>query len=139
LVENAFIGKKDKPTDTELSAALGSVKAVWDQLITDLATELKVDIQEWKSYSVKAGWALRLLQKKRTIVWMAPCKDCFRVAFILGDKAVKAARQAKLPKKILDLLDEAPRYPEGTGLRIEVKNARELAAIKKLAVIKIAN
>jgi hypothetical protein len=61
------------------------------------------------------------------------------VALILGDKAVAAARQSNLAKSTLKLLDEAPRYPEGTGLRLMVKAQKDLAAIKKLALIKMAN
>ena len=37
-------------------------------------------------------------------------------------------------KATLKLLDEAPRYPEGTGLRLMVKTAKDLAAIRKLAL-----
>jgi hypothetical protein len=40
---------------------------------------------------------------------------------------------------VLKLLDEAPHYAEGTGLRLVVKAAKDLAAIQKLALIKLAN
>jgi hypothetical protein len=36
-------------------------------------------------------------------------------------------------------LDEAPHYAEGTGVRLIVKAQKDLAAIKKLALIKLAN
>jgi hypothetical protein len=38
---NAFIGKPDPPTDADLETALGSVKAIWDQPIAQLA-EIKL-------------------------------------------------------------------------------------------------
>jgi hypothetical protein len=44
-----------------------------------------------------------------------------------------------LSKTTFKLLDEAPRYPEGTGLRLMVKARKDLAAIRKLALIKRAN
>jgi hypothetical protein len=135
---NAFIGKTTQPTPKELSAALGSSVELWDQLVDWLA-EQGAATQEWNSYSPKAGWALRLKHKKRNIIYLAPCVGCFRVALILGDKAVAAARQGDLSKSTLKLLDEAPRYPEGTGLRLIVKAAKDLAAIRKLALIKLAN
>ncbi len=136
---NAFIGKTKKPTEEELAAALGPAKAVWDRFIAGLAEENGVDVQEWSSYSRKAGWSLRLKRKKRTIVWLAPCQGCFRVAFILGDKAMKAARECQLPKRVVKILDEAPKYPEGTGVRIAVKGDKDIAVLKKLAAIKLAN
>ena len=136
---NAFINKSKQPTSAELAAALGPAKAVWDQLLADLNREFDVNVHEWNSYSPKAGWSLRVKRKERTIVWLAPCPGAFRVAFILGDKAVLAAQEAKLPKRILKIINEAPKYPEGTGVRLEVKSSKDIATLKKLAAIKLAN
>jgi Protein of unknown function (DUF3788) len=139
MTPNAFINKPKQPTNAELAAALGPAKSVWDQLLADLAQEYGANVHEWNSYSLKAGWSLRVKRKARTIVWLAPCPGCFRVAFILGDKAVQAARQSRLPQRIVKALDEAPKYPEGTGVRLEVKSSRDIGTLKKLAAIKLAN
>lgn len=136
---NAFIGKAEKPTDRELSAALGSSSDTWKELIDWLANEHGVAIQEWKSYSPKFGWSLQLKLKKRTIVHLSPCNNFFLALFILGDKAVEAARQSKLSQSLARIIDEAPRYPEGTGIRLTVKKTKDLASIRKLAEIKLAN
>ena len=135
---NAFIGKTTKPTETEVAAALGSTAALWKQLV-DWMAEQGVGESEWNSSGAKYGWALKLKLKKRTIVYLGPCNGCFRVAFVLGDRAVAAARKSDLAKGTLKLLDEAPRYAEGTGVRLMVKAAKDLAAIRKLALIKLAN
>ena len=135
---NAFIGKTKLPTIEEVNAALGPAAKVWHELVDWFAGQKVVD-QEWNSYSPKAGWALRLKVKKRNIIYLSPCAGCFRVAFIFGDKTMAAARQASLSKSTLKLLDEAPRYPEGTGLRLTVKSSKDLVAIRKLALIKLAN
>ena len=135
---NAFIGKTAQPTAKEVITALGSTAELWKQLV-DWFAEQGVTVQEWNSYSPKAGWALRLKVKKRNIIYLAPCAGCFRIAFIFGDKAVAAAREGGLSKALLKLFDEAPRYPEGTGLRLVVKASKDLAAIRKLAIIKLAN
>ncbi len=135
---NAFIGKTTKPTEAEVATALGSTAALWKQLV-DWMAEQGVGESEWNSSGAKYGWSLRLKQKKRNIVYLIPCAGCFRVAFALGDKAVATARGSDLPKSTLKVIDEAPRYAEGTGVRLMVKAAKELAAIKKLALIKMAN
>lgn len=139
MIPNAFINKPKPPTDAELNAALGPAKAVWDQLLDDLARECEANIHEWKCYSPKWGWSLRAMRKKRTIVWLAPCLGYFQVAFIFGDKAMQAARQTKWPKRIVKVMDEAPKYMEGTGIRLEVKSSRDIGTLKKLAAIKLAN
>ena len=70
---------------------------------------------------------------------LSPCDESFRVAFILGDRAVKAARQSYLPKSMLKIIHDAPHYAEGTGVRLEFKRSADFGAIRKLALIKLAN
>src|SRR5664279_4539073 len=132
---NAFIGRTLPPTDDELSAQLGAARVLWDELLA----ELGLPIQEWHSYSPTAGWSLKLILKKRTILYLAPCHGSFRVAFVLGAKAVEAARQSKLSKAVRKIIDEAPRYAEGTGVRLQITARTDLAAVKKLAAVKLAN
>lgn len=136
--QNAFIGQTAQPAPEEVTAALGESNDAWTTLLDWLA-EQGVAVEEWKSISPKYGWSLRLKLKKRTIVHLSPCTGCFRAAFILGDKAVAAARNSDLSKDVLKLLDEATRYAEGTGIRLVVRQKKDLAAIRKLAVIKLAN
>ncbi len=138
MLPNAFIGKLKPPTTSELAAELGPAQSIWDKLLADLANE-GVDLQEWNSYSPKAGWSLKVKRGKRTILYLAPCRSCFRVAFALGDRAVEAARQSKLPARAIRMLDEAKRYPEGTAVRIEVKKSGEIALVEQLARIKRDN
>jgi hypothetical protein len=136
---NAFILQKTQPTATELASALGPSAGTWKQLVDWLATEQGVTEEEWKSISPKYGWSLRLKLKKRTIVHLGPCHGCFRVVFILGDRAVEAARKSDLPKAVIKAIDEATRYAEGTGIRLTVKGSKDLAPVRKLALIKLAN
>src|ERR1035438_3395425 len=90
---NAFIGKPGMPTDDDLAAELGrSAKALWDRLLAGLAERHNIVTREWNSYSPKAGWSLRLKRDKRTILYLSPCRGCFRASFALGGKAVEAAR-----------------------------------------------
>jgi hypothetical protein len=139
-IPNAFIGKIEKPTNEELLAVLGPSAKLWNEYVDWMAAELGVATQEWKGVCVKKyGWALRLKVKARNIVYLSPCAGCFRVAFVLGDKAVAAARAAELPENASQALAESTRYPEGTGLRLIVKKAGDLSGICRLAEIKLAN
>lgn len=134
---NVFIGKKTKPTDADVSKALGPAKVLWDQVIDVLKKDCPT--KEWNSYSVKAGWSLKLKKKDRTILYLGPLAGGFRVAFVLGDKAVQAARESQLPKPMIKLIDEAKKYAEGTALRFNVTTAADVDTVKKLADIKLAH
>jgi Protein of unknown function (DUF3788) len=139
MTPNAFIGKAERPTDEDLTAALGPAKTAWDRLIDDLAEECGIVGQEWNSYSRMAGWSLRLKREQRNIVYLSPRQGSFLVSFALGDKAVQAARQSKLPPRVIKIINEAKRYAEGTGVRLEVKTSKDIAAVKMLAAIKLEN
>ena len=139
VAANAFVGKSERPNRDELAAALGATNALWDELASDLARENQIDVQEWKSSSPKAGWSLRLKRGERTIVYLIPLQGAIQAALVLGDRAVKAAQQSALPARVRRIIAEAPRYAEGTGVRITVTWPEDVLAIKKLVRIKSEN
>jgi hypothetical protein len=139
ISENVFAGQATSPTERELASVLGRGHSLWLNLAADLKRDLKLDGEEWNSYSVKAGWSLRLQSKNRNIVYFSPRTGWFLASFILGEKAVAAARKSKLPVRILKMIDEAKRYPEGTAVRIEVHAAADADIVKTLAKIKFEN
>jgi hypothetical protein len=139
MTTNAFVGRTKAPTDADLRSALGAAKPLWDQVVVDMARELELSDSEWKSYGAKYGWALRLKRGKRNIVHLSPGEGRFTVLFILGDRAVAAARASRLGVAATKLIDAAPRYPEGTGIRLDVTRARQIPLIRKLARIKLDN
>jgi len=139
LSENAFIGALKHPADSGLAKALGPAKKRWDRLVTDLAQKHEVTEREWKSYSKKSGWTLRLKRKGRAIVYLSPYRGSFLAAFALGDRAVAAARESNLPEEILKIIAESRRYVEGTAVRIEVRRAQDVKAVEALSVIKLSH
>lgn len=137
MFANAFIGQVEEPTDDGLGAELGPAKQLWDRLVAELADEHGITIREWSSYSRKAGWALRLRCEKRAIVYLSPSRGGFMASFVLGDKAVAAARNSKLPRRVIRIIDEAKRYAEGTAVRLDVTGPKDVAIVKRLAVVKL--
>ncbi len=139
MIVNAFAGKDTQPSEAELAEVLGPAKAVWDRLLAELAQECNLTAQEWNSYSRKAGWTLRLKHGDRNTVYLSPGDGCFMASFALGDKAIRAARASQLPQSVIDVIDHAKRYAEGTAVRLDVRTPRQIAAVKKLAAIKLDN
>jgi len=139
MEQNAFAGQARKPTGAALASVLGKSEPLWRGLVADLKRELKLDAAEWHSSSVKLGWSLRLQLKRRNIVYLGPRAGYFVAAFALGDKAVAAAQQSELPAPVIKIINEAKRYAEGTAVRIEVRQAEDVAAVKALAKIKTEN
>ena len=140
LPPNVFVGKKTAPSEKEVAAAIGATKPLWDQLITSLQSdEFKVHDREWNCAAPKYGWSLRLKRAGRNIIYLAPISGAFRVAYVLGKKAVAAALASDLPDATKQMIKHAPVYPEGTGVRFEVRSQEDIAIVLKLARFKLEN
>jgi len=136
---SAFDDKSRTPRSSELKETLGRSSALWDQLKIYLASEYQPLTEKWMFSGAKWGWSLQLKRKKRTILYITPCKRHFLVGFALGERAVKAAHESDLPGSVLTLIDSAPKYAEGRGVRMEVRIKKDLENAKELAAIKMAN
>ena len=136
---SAFADKSSTPGSKQLKETLGRSSTLWDQLRDHLASEYQPLSEKWMFAGANWGWSLQLKQKKRTVLYMTPCKKHFLAGFVLGEKAVKAAHESDLPDAVLTLIDGARKYAEGRGVRIEVRTKKDLDSTKTLAAIKMAN
>jgi hypothetical protein len=57
----------------------------------------------------------------------------------MGESACLAAQRSGLPPHVLEIIQQAPKYPEGRGVRLEVRGKKDLVNVEKLASIKMAN
>ena len=136
---SSFSDKTNPPTNAELRSALGDAYASWTGLLALLAERIDPITEVWGFTSASTGWGLRLRHKDRVILYMTPQQDQFLVSFVLGEKAVAAAHAARLSAAVLSAVSSAPRYAEGRGVRIAVKQRRQIAALAALARIKSEN
>jgi hypothetical protein len=136
---SAFDDKSRPPKEADLATTLGKTLAHWKQLRELIEARFAPLSQDWGFSSKSTGWGLRLKQEKRTVLYMTPREGHFLASFALGEKAVKAAHESALPASILEVIDSAPKYAEGRGVRLVVKSARDVRNVERLAVIKMAN
>jgi hypothetical protein len=133
---SAFVDGATAPTDDDLRTMLGRSHAVWRTLIDTVGERIGPVTELWARTSKSTGWGLRLRQKDRVILYMAPQRNQFVVSFALGEKAVAAALATRLPAAIREAIEAAPRYAEGRGVRITVTSVRQVPALVALAQVK---
>ena len=112
---------------------------MWAALRADLSSEFAPLNGKWSFSGTSHGWILQLRQKQRTVLYMVPCPGYFVASFALGEKACQSAHGSRLPTRVLEIIQHAPKYPEGRGVRLEVRNKKDLANVEALASIKMAN
>ncbi len=131
--------KARAPTEGDLAAALGRSKKLWDRLIAHAQDEYAPLTQVWSHSGAKYGWSLRLIRKKRTILYLIPQAKHFLTAFVLGKKATDVLRQNPLPVAMMAIIEDAPVYGEGRGFRLPTRVKADLQAILQLAAVKMEN
>ena len=131
----AFHDSTTVPSDRELAATLGPAESLWSRFATDVRASCGPLTDEW-SFSKAFGWTLRLKHPTRVLVYLTPGRSHFLASFVLGDKACNAIRAARVPAAILAMIEAAPQYAEGRGVRIQVRTKRELNAVLKIAGLK---
>jgi hypothetical protein len=134
-----FDDRSTPPTEAMLSAALGSSFVHWSQLKQALAANHPPVSFEWGFTSKNTGWGMRVKHKERVILYMTPCEGYFLASLALGDKALKAAKESTLPRKVLKIIAGSKRYAEGTGIRLEIRNTADVQSAEKLARIKLSH
>jgi len=134
-----FDDKEHQPEDSDLVEALAETQRYWDDLKSILAENFQPLAADWGFSGKKWGWSLRIKQKARTILYMTPRSGHFVVGFALGQKAVDAAHATDLPRSVLELIDAAPKFAEGRGVRLEVRTEDDQRSVVRLADVKMAN
>jgi hypothetical protein len=134
-----FTDKSTEPTTASLLEVLGATGVLWTDLRQYLEEEYGPLVEEWKHYGQKSGWLLKLLRKKRNLFFLTPYDGCFRMTFVFGDKAVAAIEESDVPREIIEELRQARKYAEGRGVSLSLRTPEDMATVKKLVAIKLAN
>jgi hypothetical protein len=136
-MKSIFIDKLKTPNDYDLKSGLKDCYWWWKELEN---YTLELDSQNnrlWKYTSEKFGWGFQIKDKKRAIVYLLPRDKYFKVGLVFGMKAVKKIMSTNIHDSIKKLINDAPEYAEGKGIRIDVKDDSLLNDIKELIQIKI--
>jgi len=126
------------PSREELVGMIGESQTFWDRLMKHLRAEYAPLSEKWNFSEQNFGWSLRLMQRQRTVLYLVPRPGHFLVAFILGEDVIRVARQAGLHTRDVDLIRKAPKFANGKGVRLEVREGKDLGSIKRLATAKMA-
>ena len=115
----------------------GKVAKYWQEIKTYVTQTYGPTTEEWKYYNEKSGWMMKLLLKKRNLLFFVPLQAGFKLSLIFGDRAVAEIMAGDIKEEIKERLKAAKNYMEGTGINVEVKTAGDVKTIKKLLDIKI--
>jgi hypothetical protein len=132
---SALDDRAREPTPSDLRRVLAVADPLWRQLVSHASESFPPVTGQW-GHSARGGWSLRLKRHDRVLLYLTPQASAILVGVVLGEKAAQAAHAAGLPGPVLDLIDEAPRYAEGRGIRLTVATDADLTVAKQLLALK---
>ena len=134
-----FTNKNARPTDKDLTAALGPGQGLWNSLVEYLREPHAVQEELKFCYGRKYGWARQFRSKGKLLTSLFPNKGHLVVLIILNLESLEDVSLLNLHRNALEAIEKATEYPEGKWLFISVKNADDLNDIKDLLKIKMGS
>jgi len=136
MATSIFDIKEIVPDEEDLEGVLKSSFNAYNELISYLESSYGLLTNEWKFYSKKAGWTLRISGEKRNLLFISPNDDYFLVTLNMSVKVSKIVLDSDISDNTKDLLKKAKVYQEGTGVILEVKTIKDLEDIKTILNIR---
>jgi hypothetical protein len=121
------------PGHDELVELLGRSHAAFRALTHDRAGATC----EWKRYSRKGPWALKVSEGDRTLFYLVPQADQFEVTVVLGRRATDAALAGRVRSELHATIRSAKPYVEGRPVKVLVTGREDLAAVEELVAVKL--
>lgn len=133
-----FVEKGQKPTQNELKDQLGETFKLWESVGVFVQACKDGVWDEWNFTGKKHGWGFRMKRYQKTIIYLVPCVDFFKIGFVFGAGSTIRALQSDLSDAIKTIIKNAPLYPEGRGFWITVDRNTNMEDIYRLIRIKLS-
>ncbi len=137
MIEPILGDKSRVPDDADLAQVLGAAKSHWDALVAHIRERCPDATHEWKHYGAKYGWQLRVVFRKKALVYLIVHRGGFNAALALRPPAVAALRDAGLPEELVREIEAAKDAHEGRPARIFVKTKKDAVVAAKLIGLKL--
>jgi len=130
-----FTDKAHAPTAEQISAAIGSRRAAWEDTL-QVIRESYAHQEDWRFCGKNYGWALRFRKSGKALVSLYPAEGSFTVQLILSQADVDKAYGLKLGKHVRQIIEQAHPFPEGRWLFIPVQSGKDLRDVRQLLALK---
>ncbi|MFI5181921.1 MAG: DUF3788 family protein [Thermoanaerobaculia bacterium] len=136
---SAFDDKTRPPEPPAVDRVLGRSACHWHALIDHVTAGNRRVTPLWHFAGSRFGWSFRLKQDDRILLYLIPQQGHFLASIVLGEKAVHAAQACHDSEDLLALIEAAPRYAEGRGIRLQVSTGKHVKAVEQLLAFKVAS
>ncbi len=135
MATGAFLDRARPPTRSELAAALGERRALWDRVVARMEATYGLE-GEPLFYGRDSGWVLRYRRSGKTLLVLLPEPGVARALVVLGPSIAEAAAALPLAPEVRSAFDRAHAYPDGRWLLIEMGSEAVADDLLRLVALK---
>ncbi|MDR2707128.1 MAG: DUF3788 domain-containing protein [Nitrososphaerota archaeon] len=139
MTASIFNDKTVTPNNSMITTGIADTYTMWEELYSYVKITYSNITEEWKYYGKTSGWCLKLVNKKRNLLFFIPLKGYFRIRIVLSEKAVTHPEINELSNEIKKAIHTATPYIEGRSIDIDISQREQIEAIKNLLKIKLEN
>ena len=127
MATSIFDNKDQQPNEDDLKKVLKSKIDVWNHLFKILEDKYGIIKTEWKFYSKKAGWSLKVSNEKgKNLIFLLPNDNYFIATINMGVKIKEQVLQSDISDKNKKLIEESKIYTEGISTLFKITNKDDL-------------
>ena len=136
LEKGPLSDKNIVPTEDYIFSQIGDNRKYWDKIMTSVFNDYSNISGSWNFYNDGKQWLYKLVQKKKTILWLSVISGTFRVSFYFGDKAEPLIYNSDLPSVIKEGFRSAKRYGKIRPVTITISCETDADNVLKLVAVK---
>jgi hypothetical protein len=135
--ENILLSDKNIiPTDEIIFSNIGDRKIYWQQILNHMSTNYKDSEGVWNFYNDGKRWLFKMVNKKKTVFWIAIMKGTFRITFYFSGKAESIIDVSDLPQNLKDGFKTVKRYGLIRPVSFLVNDKDDFDNVIKLIAVK---
>ena len=130
-----FVDKEHRPTAREISAAIGSGRPLYENLIQFITDSYRIT-GDLTFCGKKYGWTLRFRKGGKPLTTIYPARESFIAQIVIGPTQAENAFELDLGKRVRKTLEDAHPYHDGRWLFTRVRSNRDLSDVQQLLMLK---
>ncbi len=124
------------PDDKLIFSIIGGRKKQWQSIMNYVSANYKGSSGVWNYYNDGKQWLFKMVQKKKTLFWIAILDGTFRITFYFGDKAEPVILNSDLPEAVKEGFKNTKRYGKIRAISNRIEEVPDIETIYKLINIK---
>jgi hypothetical protein len=121
MEERPFMDSSIQPTDLSLRSCLGSVFALYQEVLE----QVYQFSQAW-SWTKGSGWMLKVSDQKKALFYLIPLHQAFRISLTLRENERTSFLQDRMLSDFSDRLISAKKFVEGFAVSFEISTREDL-------------